>query len=160
MKGYWNKPNAARNLELEEVDTLFERGFFGRNHPLVLQRTIWWFISLHFGFRARDESNKLNWGDKKIVKDSESLEEVVWMTEHGTKTRTGEKKQGSHRKFPPRMTATGTTRCPVSFYKFFEARCPVSMKQPGSPLYLAIKLEIGSPKTKSGIYQVLRERTM
>ena len=94
-KGYGNNPNDARNLESEEVDSLFEKGFFRGNDPLALQRTIWWFISLHFGFRARAESKILKWGDMKLVKDSRGL------MEHGTKTRMGEKEQGSHRKFPP-----------------------------------------------------------
>ena len=30
---------------------------------VALQRTVWWFLSLHFGFRAIDESRKLRWGD-------------------------------------------------------------------------------------------------
>ena len=44
------------------------------------------------------------------------------------------------------MTATGITRCPVSFYKFFEARRPPSMKQPGSPFYLTIKTRNWKPE--------------
>ena len=84
-KGYGNKPNAARNLESEEVGNLFKKGFFRRNDPLALQRTIWWFISLCFGFRAQNESKKLKWGDMKVAKDSKGLEEVLWMTERGTK---------------------------------------------------------------------------
>ena len=68
LKGFGNKPNATRNLESEEVDTLFEKGFFVRIDLSALQRTICWFISLHFGFRVRDESKKLKWSDMKVEK--------------------------------------------------------------------------------------------
>ena len=53
-KGLGNNPNATRELE-EDVDKQFEEGY--------IQRAMWWFISLHFGFRARDESRKCCWGD-------------------------------------------------------------------------------------------------
>ena len=63
QNGFGNKPNATRELTEEEQEKLFETGQFGDHDPLVLQRTLWWFLSLHFGFRARDESRKLCWGD-------------------------------------------------------------------------------------------------
>ena len=47
----------------DEEDTFFEAGEFGDSNPVALQRTVWWLLSLHFGFRARDESRKLRWGD-------------------------------------------------------------------------------------------------
>ncbi|KAK2557412.1 hypothetical protein P5673_020529 [Acropora cervicornis] len=61
--GKGNKPQAATALEDEEEDALFEIGEFGDSNPVSLQRTVWWLLSLHFGFRARDESRKLRWGD-------------------------------------------------------------------------------------------------
>ena len=39
----------------------FEAGEFGDSNPVALQRTVWWFLSLHFGFRARDESDEDDW---------------------------------------------------------------------------------------------------
>ena len=60
--GKGNKPQAATALEDEEEDALFEIGEFGDSNPVSLQRTVWWLLSLHFGFRARDESRKLRWG--------------------------------------------------------------------------------------------------
>ena len=50
-----NRPQAARELTEDEADLLFETGQFGEDDPEVLQRTVWWVLSLHFGFRARDE---------------------------------------------------------------------------------------------------------
>ena len=52
----------ARPLSDAEEDLVFERGKFGDQDHEVLQRTAWWLLSLHFGFRARDESRKLKWG--------------------------------------------------------------------------------------------------
>ena len=49
-----NRPQACRELTIAEEDQLFELGLFGKHEPEVLQRTVWWVLSLHFGFRARD----------------------------------------------------------------------------------------------------------
>ena len=56
-------PQAARELTKGEEDLLFQTGQFGEDDPEVLQRTVWWVLSLHCGFRARDESRRLQWGD-------------------------------------------------------------------------------------------------
>ena len=138
-QGYGNKPNAARTLEPEEIRKLHETGYFGAENAEALQRTIWWNVSLHFGFRARDESRKLKWGDVKVDKDAKGHEMLVWNKERGTKTRTGEKAQADKRKFPPIATATDSSRCPVTLFKMFECHRSDAMKQPGSPFFLAIK---------------------
>ena len=54
--GKGNKPQAAQAIDEDEEDALFKAGEFGDSNPVALQRTVWWFLSLHFGFRARDES--------------------------------------------------------------------------------------------------------
>ena len=53
-----NRPEAARELTMAEED-LFETGLFRNQEPEVLQKSIWWVLSFHFGFRARDESRRL-----------------------------------------------------------------------------------------------------
>ena len=53
-----NRPQAARELTMAEED-LFETGLFRNQEPEVLQKSIWWVLSFHFGFRARDESRRL-----------------------------------------------------------------------------------------------------
>ena len=58
--GKGNKPQAVQAIDEVEEDALFEAGEFGDSNPGALQRTVWWFLSLHFGFRARDESRKLH----------------------------------------------------------------------------------------------------
>ncbi|XP_078361481.1 uncharacterized protein KIAA1958-like [Oculina patagonica] len=140
QSGRCNKPNAARELTVEEQDKLFESGQFGDHDPLVLQRTLWWFLSLHFGFRARDESRKLCWGDVLLQKDAETGRELlVWRTERGSKTRQGNTENGHKRPFSPKLFATGDSRCPVKFYKAFANHRPEDMKKPEDPFYLAVK---------------------
>ena len=55
-----NKLQAAQ-ADDENEDALFEAGEFGDSNPVTLQRTVWWFLSLHFGFRARGESDEDDW---------------------------------------------------------------------------------------------------
>ena len=71
-----------------EENLIFERGEFGQQDPEVLQRTVWWLLLLHFGFRALDESGKLKWGDVKLQINGETgNEELVWTAERGSKCR-------------------------------------------------------------------------
>ena len=48
------KLQAARAIDKNEE----EAEEFGDSNPVALQRTVWWFLSLHLGFRARDESDE------------------------------------------------------------------------------------------------------
>ena len=74
-----NRPQASRELTAEEEDELFRLGEFGDSNPEALQRTVWWLLSLHFGFRARDESRRLKWGDVKLCKDPTTGNEfLLW----------------------------------------------------------------------------------
>ena len=72
----------------------------------TLQKTMWWLISLHFGFRARDEARKLQWGDVVLESDPERGECIVLICERGTKTRTGKENQ-EKRFYNPTAYATG-----------------------------------------------------
>ena len=136
--GYRNKPNVARNLEDEEIDVIYSKGYFAKHEPWALQRTVQWVTDLDFGFRARDEARKLEWSDIAAVKEANGEERLVFKTKRGTKTRTGEKPHGSKRKFDPPTYATSTERCLVGLYRFFEAQCPKAMNEVGSPFYLTI----------------------
>jgi len=55
-QGNGNCPNATRELTEAEEDALFENGQFGVQDPKSLQRALWWILSLHFGWRARDNA--------------------------------------------------------------------------------------------------------
>ena len=137
-EGRGNKPNASRELTDEEEAKLLETGEFGNHNPLALQRTLLWFLSMQFGFRTRDESRKLCWGDIVLDVDAVTGREVLVCTvERASKTRQG-LKGGRQRQFCPKAFATGTNRCPVLYYKLFKARRPQKANSPESPLYLAV----------------------
>ena len=96
-KGKGNLPNATRELTATEVNTLFLSGQFSVEEPKALQKALWWFLTLHFGWRARDESRKLSWGDVGLENDPETGAEcLVWKTEKTSKIRTGQ--EGGHRR--------------------------------------------------------------
>ena len=136
--GKGNKPQAAQAIDEDEVDALFEAGEFGDSNPVALQRTVWWFLSLHFGFRARDEGRKLSWGDVQLQQESDGQEVLVWLAKRGTKTQHGQER-GHQRAFQPKIYATNTARCSVSFYKKFRSHQLVEMNAPGSPFYLVVQ---------------------
>ena len=90
-------------------------------------------------FIRKQKSQQTVYKDTKLMKDPEGVEMLVWNTEQGTKTRTGEKAQAGQRTFPPMAVATGTDRCPVKLYKAFASRRPDSMKPADSPIFLHVK---------------------
>ena len=105
--GKGNKPNATRALTDKEEDAIFQAGEFGISNPEILQRTVWWFLALHFGFRARGKSRKLLWGDVDLQNDpTDGREMLVWLAERGTKTRKGQEND-HQRSFQPKVYATG-----------------------------------------------------
>ena len=121
-----NRPRAAQELsegeeEEEEEDLLFTLGEFGDGNPEALQRTVWWLLSMQFGFQAQDESRKLKWGDISLITGRTTGNEVlVWTDERGSKTRHGD---GS-RALNPTAQATSNERCPVKYYKSFKSHRP------------------------------------
>ena len=61
--GKGNKENAARSITPKVNDYMFDTGYFGTANPMLLQRSVWWFLIEH---RGRDEYRKLKYGDVKI----------------------------------------------------------------------------------------------
>ena len=136
--GKGDKPNATRSLTQKEEDKLFECGQFGISGPEVLQRTVWWFLALHFGFRARYESRKLCCGDIQLQVNSNGREMLVWLCVRGRKTRHGQE-NGHQRSFQPKIYATGSERCPVRYYKEYMSHRPVEMNTEDAPFFLAVR---------------------
>ena len=88
-----------------------------------------------FGFRARDESRRLKWGDVKLCKDeANSSEFLVWQSERGSKTRTG----NGQRAFSALAEASNRERCPVIFYKDFMKHRLSEMKTPKPHFFLQL----------------------
>ncbi len=136
--GKGNKPNATRPLEDDEVNTLYEKGYFGLETPQSLQRTVWWVITTHFGYRARDESRKLRYGDIALNTDSSGKKYLEWDKERGSKTRTGESSYSHQRSFNPKAFETNDPRCPVKTFEKFDSLRPAESKELDSPFFLQI----------------------
>ena len=105
-QGKDNKPNACRVLDDFEEQKLFSSKVFGKHNAKALQMTMWYLISLHFGFRGRDEARKLCWGDVKLEIDPHTSEEyLMWNVRRGSKCESGEEEEhlkNPSRKFPPK----------------------------------------------------------
>ena len=122
-RGKGNRPQASREVTAVEEDKLFAEGEFGEHNPVALQRTVWWLLALHFGFKARDESRRLLWGDVSLETDPDTGNEMlVWKAERGSKTRQGQDKASGHRAFYPTAQATDNEQSPVKYYKLFRSR--------------------------------------
>ena len=93
---------------------------------------------MHFGWRARDEHRKVLLGDLEIrwEEGKEKREYIIWKTEYGSKTRTGEKEFGAEEYFSPRIYSTGGERCPVKPFKIFFAHIPPDIMRPKDTLCL------------------------
>ena len=137
--GKGNKPNATRPLSDEEVNHLFNVGYFGTSDAVALQRTLWWiFLTKQFGHRARDEARQMKFGDLEISEEFPSRREyLIWVTERSSKTRTGEKPMGHNRKFDPKAFATRNERCPVAIFRKFISHRPSSANKPDQPLFFS-----------------------
>ncbi len=135
--GLGNKPNATRSLERDEVDQLYNDGHFGTHNALVLARTMWWKVSLLFGYRGRDESSKMLLGDIRLCKDKDGREYLEWGTERGSKTRTGEHTgPKNQRAFSGKAYEFNSDRCPVKIFKEFVRRRPTAAEGPKSRFFL------------------------
>ena len=118
---------------------MFDNGDFGDQCLETLQRTVWWLLSPHFGFRARDETRKLKWGDVELGIDGETgLEELVWLAERGSKCRDSKDVGHAGRAFLPKAEATNNSWCPIKHYKAFRSHRPQEMNTEESPFYLAV----------------------
>ena len=134
QQGGGNKPCATRELSEQEVDILFQEKYFGIENASSLVNVMWWLTSLHFGFRARNESRKMKWGDVVLESDTNTnIEFLEWGVERGTKTRIGLENEVK-RAYSPRVYATSDDRCPVMIYKEFKRRRPSDACTDDSPL--------------------------
>ena len=137
--GLGSKPNACRMITDKEEKLLFESKAFGTEDPVVLQRTMWYLISLHFGYRGREQASKLKWGDISLEVDQETKEEFLqWNIQRGSKCESGEKETCPSRKFAPRAHATGLDNCPVAVYNKLKSHRPPETLHTDSPFFLQI----------------------
>ena len=112
---------------------LWEQGKLGNSSSQALINTMWWLPIQHFGLRGRQEHYTMAFEDFEFEEDDNGIAYVSFK-ENPTKTRQG----GLHitrRQQLPTMFATGEKRCPVSLFKQYLNRRPVSLRANG-PFYL------------------------
>ena len=129
----------TRPLTDAEVDYLFDTNYFGVTSPISLQRAVWWKLTTSFGYRGRDESRKLCFGDIKLCVDEDGAKYLEWDKERGSKNHTGGFSHSHQRNFNPRAYAISLQQqCPVAIYTAFVKRCPSSSCIPDAPFFLAM----------------------
>ena len=135
--GHGNRPNKAAVLTDEQEELLWTTAALGDATASSTQNTMWYLFSKLFGWRGRDESRQLCWGDVTLTLD-ESGTGVLSFNERTTKTRSGQA-GGSLREFVPKIWPNNTTaRCPIAIYKKFESKRPAKCKSPDFPFFLTI----------------------
>ena len=136
-QGKGRKQNAAEALTVDEEEKLRSTKQLGDHSPHSLLQTVWYFNTMHFGWRGSDEHRRVCLRDLHLLEDDRGTEYVEFSVERGTKTRTGCEWQ-PERAFNPRMYSTGTERCPVRHFKKYINLRPENARENGSPFYLAI----------------------
>lgn len=137
--GKGQRPNKAMGLTDNQIQKLWQEKQLGTCSSQTLLRTVWFNNTLYFGWRARDEHHRVKFGDFQVKQEDgpEKKTYVEWVTERGSKTRTGEHEFVPNRPFNPKMYATGGPRCPVYIFQEYTRRRPVDMNYPDAPFYLA-----------------------
>ena len=132
QQGKGRRPNKTLGLNEDDMEKLWSTKQLGDQCPEALIRTLRLNNTMHFGWRAKDERQRVLLGDLEVRKKEggEKRQYIIWHTERGSKTR---------------IYATGTDRCPVKFFRSYLARQPTDMGKPDNPLYLAV---MKNPKTE------------
>ena len=117
--GLGNRPN--------KEEQLWASGALGDSTPPTLQNTVWYLFAKLFGWRGRDESRQLRWGDVHLSSDERGTESITF-NKRATKTRTG-KAGGTIREFAPTIwPSTNTARFPryvcISSLRRYDHRQP------------------------------------
>ena len=64
---------AARSIILEELEDLFDTNYFRTTNLVGFQRSVWWFLTQHFGHRVKDERRQLKNRDEKNRKNRKCI---------------------------------------------------------------------------------------
>nr|KAG5689290.1 hypothetical protein BaRGS_033082 [Batillaria attramentaria] len=127
-------------LTPQDVDTFYACGQLGTSSADSLINTLWFLLSIRFGFR-------MVWGDLHLQQDSEGQEQLVF---------TG--MSGLTPVFRRAVTAepNNTQRCLVAVYKRYRELRPPSILNPESPFYLAVNHPYGQDADSTRLANVVR----
>ena len=134
--GKGNRPQRAMPFSVEEEEELWRSKALGFSSPMALLRTLFWFMTMHFGLRGQHEHHQMLWEDVELKREGNGLE-FLEFTERLTKTRRG---TNAGRAFPPKMfPANDKTRCPIEAYKRYQSSRPKPKDgESCSKFYLAV----------------------
>ena len=118
--GKGNRPNRAMPVSIEDEAKFRESKAFGFHHPMALMRVLFWYFTMLFGLRGRNEHHQMLWGDVELQSGSDG--EYLVYTERLTKTRRG---SNSGRAFQPRIfPLEDKDKCPVEAFKLYASKRP------------------------------------
>ena len=136
-QGKGNRPNASEPLSREEQEKCWEMGIFGNIDASTLQFTVWFLMTIHFGFRGRDEHRKLCWGDVQLINETDGSESLIVSKARGSKTRDGADPTHTDRhRTTPKCVAIGGNRCLINLYKQYRDSRPAEACKDDSPFYI------------------------
>ena len=131
--GKGNKPFAAETLTDDVIEKLFENKQLGIHNPESVINTMWLYNTIGFGLRGADKHRQMCWGD--ITLKAEDQQEYLELNERKTKTRQGT--STDVRPIKPKIWGTGTEKCPVELYKFYQKKRPEKYCNEADPFYIA-----------------------
>ena len=149
--GNGNLPNRAEAVRDHEEEQMWLRRALGDIDPEVLQQTKWFFVTVGLGFRGRQESRQLKWGDLEIRKDDLTGElRLVWCCERLAKMRRGQRGAAELRKYDTFLVENTQMpeRCPIRLYKKFAEKRPADFNTPDAPFFLCVNHPIAILKSE------------
>ena len=69
--GKGNRPNRAMPVSEEDESRFWESKAFGFHHPMALLRVVFWYFTMLFGLRGRNEHHQMLWRDVELKKGSD-----------------------------------------------------------------------------------------
>ena len=116
--GKVKRPNRALTLTKQEEEILWDCGQLGAGTPKTMLKTIWLYLTQHFGLCGRQEHYPMMITDFVTGFDDEGNEYFTF-SERRTKTRNeGLKPKAGQKK--PKMFATSGPRCIVELFKQYK----------------------------------------
>ena len=64
--GKGNRPQRTMPLTDEDEEKLWSSGAFGFRDPMALLTVLFWYFTMLFGLRGRDEHHQMLWGDVEM----------------------------------------------------------------------------------------------
>ena len=77
-QGLGKKERTAEPISYKEEDLLWESKQLGEHSPYMLLQTVWYFNTMHFGWRGCDEYRHVCLGDFTVATDTDGIDYVEY----------------------------------------------------------------------------------